>query len=174
MSKEHWPKSKILELFRGLGIKFVAVSFEGGGDSGDVGSIKLYRDDPETTEPQMDLLEATGQSIGVDADFSYLSLIDSLSKPVYDKYCGFDNEPFVTGCLMWDITTGELQMEGEESQTVSESFCDEAVDYEPGPGDREYFTGTTFQPDSESQPSHATLDESDGDPELGTESDGAD
>lgn len=166
MELKYWPKSEILELFRGLGVKFVTVSFEGGGDSGDVNAIRLYADNPETTQPQMDLLEATGQSIGVGADLSYLSLIDSLSKPVYDKYYGFDGDPYVSGSLTWDIATGGLKMEGEESQTVSEGFCDEEVGYESCQIDNSNWTVLAPTDDQSIDPA--------GDTESDTDSDGAD
>lgn len=132
MAEEHWPKSKILELFQGIGVKFVVLGFNGGSDSGEVSSIRLFADTPATSQPVMDLLEAVGQSIGVSEEFSYLSLVDSLSKPIFDKYCGFDGEPYVDGNLTWDITTGELEMTGDETVSVSESFTNVDVAYVPG------------------------------------------
>lgn len=130
VTEVNWPKDRIFQFIKDCGAEQVFVNFSGGGDSGCTDSV-LFVD--SNGAPIFDLLAEVRPSHGpaTIAGEDYASLIESLEKPIYDKYESFDNEPYVNGQLAWDTRTGSVTMTGAETHSIDYSIsCD--IDYESG------------------------------------------
>jgi hypothetical protein len=126
----NWPEDRIFQFIKDCGATEVRVNFCGGSDSGCTDSVIFVNSNGDEL---FDLLAEVGQSYGqaklVGED--YASLIESLEKPIYDKYTSFDGDPYVTGQLTWDTSTRLITMTGDETYPVDCAIsCD--IDYASG------------------------------------------
>lgn len=92
-------------LLKAADIVQAEVKFAGGNDEGTIESITLHKKDGTNTI----------------IDYTYNNrdpLHEELSKPVWEKYGSFAGNFEVYGSIIWDVETGTISMNGQESCTT--------------------------------------------------------
>lgn len=143
----------VFETLKELKVAQAVVSFSGGGDSGGADSVSLYDkngvelydlsdsdcsvwDNPETgvTEVIGHSRSSYGNSVP-EATMNAMDVLGGmLQGPMNEEYHGFNNDPYVTGEVCWNVEEGIITLCASETFTEyadSDDVDDSADDYEP-------------------------------------------
>lgn len=126
-------KQEVIEKLREGGATRAVVEFSGGNDQGGADRIALYNGEVEICEvhehyPHYHFDQDKKEWVKVplpDEERAEAELSEALTRPVYQAYGTFAGDFDVNGVVVWDVESGQVWMEGEEST------------YQPF--DREYF-----------------------------------
>ena len=120
-------KGSILDALQEWGIVRVEIPFEGGHDSGGETGYDFF-DDKNECCTLTDRWSSNGNNVlrfeSKDPIVIDAELLTALAEPIYDKYYGFNNEPYVDGKCIWDVKERTITLSGTEQFTASEDFDD--------------------------------------------------
>ncbi len=116
-------KQEVMEKLRESGATRAVVEFSGGNDQGGADRIALYNEEVEICEvhehyPHHHFDQEKKEWVKVplpDDEHAEAELSEALTRPVYQTYGTFAGDFDVNGVVVWDVESGQVWMEGEES-----------------------------------------------------------
>lgn len=122
-------KDKLLAFLASAGITLVTVTFDGGGDSGQIEDIAAFAGDA-TAELPSGTVEVRALDHGADQPAAnFLAAGEAIENLAYDllrqKHCGWENNDGAYGEFTFDIAGQKISLDYNERFTSSESYAHE-------------------------------------------------
>lgn len=119
---------------RERGASSAVVEFSGGNDEGGADGITLYDAEGESIKTITEYVPDTQwnpetqkwETVEVDSEVrADVALGEALVKPIYDRWGSFAGEFHVYGTAKWDVETGKVELDYQESVETYSHHSDE-------------------------------------------------